>query len=60
MVKKNTFSILVALLIMSLSLTGSDTFKKVSISNIPHLDKLVHLGMYFCQAQTATPHLQEI
>jgi len=47
MVKRNIFSILVALLIMYLSLTGSDTFKKVSIYNIPHLDKIVHFGMYF-------------
>ncbi len=47
MVKKNIFSILVALLIMYLSLTGSDTFEKVSFFNIPFLDKIVHFGMYF-------------
>jgi VanZ family protein len=47
MVKKNIFSILVALLIMYLSLTSSDTFNKVSLFNIPFLDKIVHFGMYF-------------
>jgi VanZ family protein len=47
MVKRNIFSILVGLLIMYLSLTGSDTFRKVPIYNIPHLDKIIHFGMYF-------------
>jgi VanZ family protein len=32
---------------MYLSLTGSDTFRKVPIYNIPHLDKIIHFGMYF-------------
>lgn len=47
MLKKNIFSILVALLIMYLSLTSSDTFNKVSFFNISFLDKIVHFGMYF-------------
>jgi len=47
MVKKNIFSILVALVIMYLSLTSSHTFDKVSFINIPFLDKIVHFGMYF-------------
>jgi VanZ family protein len=47
MVKRNILSILEGLLIMYLSLTGSDTFKKVPIYNIPHLDKIIHFGMYF-------------
>jgi len=47
MIKKNKFSILVALLIMYLSLTSSDTFQKVSFINIPFIDKIVHFGMYF-------------
>lgn len=41
------FSILLALLILYLSLTPSDTFKKVSLFNIPFQDKIVHFGMYF-------------
>ena len=47
MLKKNIFSILIATAIMYLSLTPSDTFDKVPFLNIPHLDKIVHLGMYF-------------
>ena len=47
MVKKNIFSIIVALIIMYLSLTSSDTFEKVSFFTIPFLDKIVHFGMYF-------------
>ena len=47
MIKKNIYSILVALLIMYLSLTNSHTFDKVSLSGIPHIDKFVHFLMYF-------------
>ncbi len=47
MVKKNIFSILVALIIMYLSLANSHTFDKVSFINIPNIDKVVHFGMYF-------------
>ncbi|MCX6253769.1 MAG: VanZ family protein [Bacteroidia bacterium] len=47
MVKKNIFSILVALLIMYLSLTSSHTFDKVTFIKIPFADKIVHFIMYF-------------
>jgi len=47
MLKKNIFSILVALVIMYLSLTSSHTFDKFSSINIPNLDKIVHFGIYF-------------
>jgi VanZ family protein len=47
MIKKNLFSILVALLILYLSLTSSDAFKKVAIYELPNLDKIVHAGLYF-------------
>lgn len=47
MIKKNIFSILVALIIMYLSLAGSDTFDNVPFFNIPFLDKIVHFCMYF-------------
>jgi VanZ family protein len=47
MFRKNLFSILVALLIIYLSLANADTFRKVSLHNIPNIDKLVHSGMYF-------------
>ena len=47
MVKKNIFSIIVAIIIMYLSLTSSSTFEKIPIINIPNLDKIVHFGMYF-------------
>lgn len=44
--RKYFFSFLIALAIASLSLSGSDNFKGISL-NIPYLDKLVHAGMYF-------------
>ena len=47
MLKKNIFSIIVALIIMYLSLTSSDSFEKVSFLNIPFIYKIVHFGMYF-------------
>jgi VanZ family protein len=48
MLKKNIFSILVALVIMYLSLANSHTFDSVSIfDSIPYFDKFVHVGMYF-------------
>ena len=47
MVKKNIFSILVALVIMYLSLTSSHTLDKFSFINVPNFDKIVHFGMYF-------------
>src|ERR1035437_9869049 len=47
MVKKNIFSILVALIIMYLSLANSHTFDKIPLVNIPNFDKVVHFIMYF-------------
>jgi len=47
MIKKNIFSIVVALIILYLSLASSDTFKNVPFYDIPYLDKIVHFAMYF-------------
>lgn len=47
MVKKNILSFLVALIIMFLSLAGSDNFDGVPFFNIPYFDKIAHFGMYF-------------
>ena len=47
MLKKNIFSIIVALVIMYLSLASSETFDEVTLFNIPYIDKIVHFGMYF-------------
>lgn len=47
MIRKNLFSILVALLLLYLSLANSDKFEKVELINIPYFDKIVHFGMYF-------------
>jgi VanZ family protein len=47
MLKKNVFSILVALIILYLSLSNPHTFDKVPIIKIPHIDKIVHFLMYF-------------
>jgi VanZ family protein len=46
MIKRNFFSILIALIIMYLSMANAHTFDKVPI-NIPNFDKFVHFGMYF-------------
>ncbi len=47
MIKRNIFSITVALLIMYLSLANSDTFAKSPLEEIPNFDKVVHFCMYF-------------
>jgi len=47
MIRKNLFSILVALLLLYLSLTNAEKFEKVQLIKIPNIDKLVHFGMYF-------------
>jgi VanZ family protein len=47
MLKNNKFSIIVALVILYLSLSSSETFDQVPFLNIPHLDKLMHFMMYF-------------
>ena len=47
MIRKNIFSILVALLLLYLSLTNPEKFAKVQLSSIPNIDKIVHFGMYF-------------
>lgn len=46
MLKKNIFSISIALVILYLSLASSDNFDVVQI-DLPWLDKIVHFGMYF-------------
>jgi VanZ family protein len=47
MIRKNLFSILVALVLLFLSLTNADSFSKIELGDFPNLDKLVHFGMYF-------------
>lgn len=47
MIRKNKFSILVALLLLLLSLTNAERFEKIPHINIPYFDKMVHFGMYF-------------
>jgi VanZ family protein len=47
MIRKNFFSILVALLLLYLSLANAKNFEKVELINIPYIDKIVHFGMYF-------------
>lgn len=47
MIRKNLYSILVALLLLYLSLTNSEKFQKAPLVNIPFMDKMVHFGMYF-------------
>ena len=47
MIKKNIFTILVALIILYLSLANSHTFDKIPLVDVPNFDKVVHLGMYF-------------
>jgi len=47
MVRKNIISMIIALIIMILSFASSSTFSRLDLPAIPHLDKLVHLAMYF-------------
>ena len=47
LLKKNIFSLITALIILYLSLAPSDTFNKVSVFDLPFIDKIVHLCMYF-------------
>jgi VanZ family protein len=47
MIKKNFFTILVALVLCYLSLTNSEKFARVALKNISYLDKIVHFMMYF-------------
>jgi VanZ family protein len=47
MIKKNIFSIVVALLLLYLSLTNAENFENVQLKKMPNLDKLIHFGMYF-------------
>jgi VanZ family protein len=47
MVRKNLFSIIVALLLLYLSLANSGKFEKMSLIAVPYFDKIVHFGMYF-------------
>lgn len=47
MVRKNLYSLIIALVILILSFTSSGTFNRLHIPNIPNLDKVVHLIMYF-------------
>ena len=49
MTNKNLFSIVLALVILYLSLENMQKFEKISafVFNIPYIDKIVHLGIYF-------------
>jgi VanZ family protein len=47
LIRKNILSIITALIIMYVSLTSSSTFDEIDVFDIPHLDKIVHFGMYF-------------
>jgi VanZ family protein len=47
MIRKNKFSLAIALVIMYLSLASSETFDSVPFLNIHYLDKIIHFLMYF-------------
>lgn len=47
MIRRNIFSIIVGLVILVLSLTGSQTFGDTSFINIPYIDKIAHFTFYF-------------
>lgn len=44
---KYLYSLISSLMIISLSLIKTDSINQNSLLNIPHIDKIVHLGMYF-------------
>ena len=47
MLKKNILSIITALVILYLSFAPADTFSKVTVFDLPFIDKAVHFSMYF-------------
>jgi VanZ family protein len=47
MILRNKFTILTTLLILYLSLAGSQTFGSGAFINIPYIDKIGHFGLYF-------------
>lgn len=47
MIKKNIISIIVALVILYLSVSGSENYDKITIFNFPGADYIVHFIMYF-------------
>ncbi len=47
MIKRNIFSIIVALGIFYLSLSSTETYDKISIFSFPGIDYVVHFLMYF-------------
>ncbi|HBE40379.1 MAG TPA: hypothetical protein DDW27_04110 [Bacteroidales bacterium] len=47
MLKNNIYTITVSLVILYLSLATPQTLVKSGFFDIPHLDKLVHFGLYF-------------
>jgi len=47
MIKKNIFSILAALGILYLSLSGAETYDRITIFSFPGVDYIVHFLMYF-------------
>ncbi len=47
LLKTNILSIITALVILYLSLTNASTFDKVGDFGIKHIDKVVHICMYF-------------
>jgi VanZ family protein len=47
MIRNNIFSIIVALVILFLSLTSSQTFGRIGFINIPYIDKMAHFAFYF-------------
>ena len=47
MIKRNKFSVIIALLILYLSVVSTHAFHKDPLFNIPYFDKIVHFCMYF-------------
>ncbi len=47
MIKKNIFTIIIALIILYLSLASSLTFSSVGFMNISYIDKIGHFCLYF-------------
>jgi len=47
MIKRHKFTILVTIIILYLSLAGSQTFGQTGFINVPYIDKIGHFGLYF-------------
>jgi VanZ family protein len=47
MIWRHKFTLIVTIIILYLSLAGSQTFGQTGFINVPYIDKIGHFGLYF-------------